>query len=828
MYRSPNGDIELFFTFFEEILEEECIYANRSIILGDFNIHFEYDNPRKDRLMKIAADAGFTQIVYNSTRLTNKSASLIDLIFTNDYNLIEVPRDFPQLSDHMVIGCYIETVSFNNTHEVVRKRNLDADNIDKIILELYGKTWNYNSTDVNVLYENLINNISGAVDKVAPVKKVKVSRASWSSPSLSEVRRERDKAYKKFRITKLPSDWNNYKQKRNKFVQVSRREKSNFFHRQIDQCKGNSKKMWTTLKELIGNKTKKTVNINNIEFENMNKTIEENFNNFYSKSVIDIATSIPPAMPNFNNSYEECSEEFVGFHKLNISELKKIIMNLKNKSTSDNICDVKFLKSTFCAIGYPLLHLVNTSLATGRLPRALKTSVIVPIPKVLAPTKPADYRPINLLSVMDKILETIVCNQLRSYLEKHKFIFKGQSGFRAKHSCETALQYVCSKWRSDIHGGNVILSVFIDLQRAFETIDRNRLIEKLQNYGVKEIALSWFSDYLSDRSHVTRVNGFISQEISSDMGVPQGSVLGPLLFILYINDVDKILRNSFVSLFADDTLVSVSGKNFHQLFNTINSELSILHNWLCVNRLKLNSSKTKYMVFGSKHNCKRFLENNYPICINTEIIEHTNKIKYLGVILDSQLNFSQNIDYICRKIGKKIGFFRRVSQNLSYWSRLLVFNTIVYPHFTYCNSLLVSCSKTDIKRLQVLQNKAMRTILSCSQYTPVRLMLKSLGWLSVSQSIERSNLLIIFKIQHKLLPQYLEQYLIPRCMKYSYNIRSKNNFDIQLSRTTHMQKSLFNDGLRLFNALSPDIKNSPNVRIFQHKLKNMYLNSNLS
>lgn len=271
--------------------------------------------------------------------------------------------------------------------------------------------------------------------------------------------------------------------------------------------------------------------------------------------------------------------------------------------------------------------------------------------------------------------------------------------------------------------------------------------------------------------------------------------------------------------------MSVSGKNFEQLVETINSELNILSTWLCLNKLKLNVSKTKYMVFGKKQDCKLFLENDYYVCIDNEQIQHTTQMRYLGVILDPQLNFSAHVNFICRKIGKKIGFFRRISHSLSHWSRLLVFNTIIYPHFNYCNSLLISCNNTDVQRLQVLQNKAMRIILSCTRYTPVRLMLGSLGWLSVSQGIEVSSTLFIFKIKHKLLPAYLQEYLIPRYMKHSYNIRSKNDFDIDFARTTHMQKSLFSDGLRLFNALPSEIRDSPNVRVFLHKLKRFYRNA---
>ena len=207
----------------------------------------------------------------------------------------------------------------------------------------------------------------------------------------------------------------------------------------------------------------------------------------------------------------------------------------------------------------------NKYLASNwKVPSELKTSVIVPIPKVTNPKIPAEFRPISLLPVVDKIIEIIVCEQLRNYFETNQLLFAGQSGFRANHSSESALQYVCTKWRRDINEGKVVLSIFVDLQRAFETIDRDILIKKLQLYGVNNSALVWIEDYLINRYQMTRVGGNVSSRIEITRGVPQGSVLGPLLFVIYVNDIYLALKKSFVNLFADDTLICIGGKGFQR------------------------------------------------------------------------------------------------------------------------------------------------------------------------------------------------------------------------------------------------------------------------
>lgn len=815
LYRSPNASPAVFLQYLEDKLGDELLHKQMTVFLGDINIDWQKNSSDTRKVKNIIQSSGFKQVVTKETRKTNTSASLIDYIITNDFNMQEVQRNFPIISDHEIIGVNIEVNGEQQEIQPIYSRHLSEDNISNIITELVGKMWNYTAVDVDVIYADFITNIQEALNKFAPVNKIKPRKCCWITQDVKQIQKNRDRAYQKFCFTGLSADWERYKKYRNEVVSMIRKNKTRYYEQNIDNCKGDSKRMWRALKDLVGTK-KQSTDFMEINFEHYDSSVEENFNKFFSDSLHDISESIE--YRKWEGQDFNIKTNFSNFKTINLSQLKKVIFSLKNKGSSDESLNIKLVKQLFCVIGYPLLYLINTSITTGKIPGDLKTSIITPIPKVNKPKLPSEFRPVNLLPAVDKIIETIVCNQLREYFEKNHLLFAGQSGFRGRHSCESAIQYVCADWREKINNGELVIAVFVDLQRAFETIDRGILIKKLENYGVNKCSLSWIDNYLKDRFHKTKIASRVSQKKESVLGVPQGSVLGPLLFVIYINDLHRALNNCFVNLFADDTLISVSGQNYLEIVNILNGELNVLYKWLCQNRLKLNSAKTKCMVLGSAGNCKKFHNLDLTLSINDVPIEFVNEIKYLGVILDPQLNFSVHVDYLCKKLGKKIGFFSRISYCVSKWTKMLIYKTIILPHFAYCSSLLISCNKEEVRKLQVQQNKIMRILLNCSKYTPIDYMLETLNWLNVEKNIKKANLLIIYKIEHNLMPEYLNTYLRKRMQFHDYNIRSKQNYNIDIVRTSALQKTLFYEGLRSFNELTDDIKNAPNVYTFSKRL----------
>lgn len=284
----------------------------------------------------------------------------------------------------------------------------------------------------------------------------------------------------------------------------------------------------------------------------------------------------------------------------------------------------------------------------------------------------------------------------------------------------------------------------------------------------------------------------------------------------------NVLQKSEIVLYADDTLIFTEGESDEQCHETLMRDLENINKWLKMNKLKLNESKTKIMALNT---------NSVSVYkINNVTIERVKQIKYLGFIIDEHLNFKEHIDYICKKIGKKIGFFKRVRKKMSILTAIHVYNTMIKPHFEFGSTIIYTCcTKTQIERLQKLQNKAMRSILNCNRYTSIQYMLNSLKWLNITQRLEFNTLNFIQKMKIGSAPEYLTQQLRFVGEVQPYQLRNAENFRLQRTTTTKMQRSLFYKGLQLYNMLPDNSKSERNMNIFKrncvHFIKNCRTNN---
>ncbi|CAL1671997.1 unnamed protein product [Lasius platythorax] len=475
------------------------------------------------------------------------------------------------------------------------------------------------------------------------------------------------------------------------------------------------------------------------------------------------------------------------------------------------------MKLVVKAAGEKICEVLNKSLEEGMFPTGWKEAIVVPIPKVRGTIKVEEFRPINKLPVYEKVLEIVVYKQLIEYLEKNNLLKECQSGFRARHSCETVLQCIISEWKREIAEGKMIGVVFLDLRRAFEVVNRKILISKLEGYGLKESVLNWFKSYLDNRTQRVKFNGILSPPVNVDVGVPQGSVLGPLLFLLYINDITEVIKDTCeIKLFADDAIIYTAGYSSKEISDKLNEKMKKIEKWLKINRLKLNIDKTKVMLLRGVR--KKVMEENFRVIMQNKMLEVVSEIKYLGVIIDKNLNFSAHVDYISKKVGAKLGIMRRTGASMSSYMKCTVYKAVVAPILEYCASVLIGISKTNVNNLQKLQNQGMRIILKCNKKTRIRDMLEALHFTSIDERIEYNVCLLVYKMINGMCPSYL--YNKSELVKHrsAINTRQKENVYIERCRSREEQKMLLHDGFKMYNKLPNDIKKEQRLQNYRRML----------
>jgi hypothetical protein len=368
-------------------------------------------------------------------------------------------------------------------------------------------------------------------------------------------------------------------------------------------------------------------------------------------------------------------------------EIGKIIDSLKSTAAGyDQIkpCIIKAIKNVILT---PITHLVNLSLKQGIFPNELKTAVVTPVYKKGLSNEINNYRPISVLSVFAKILEKIMYSRLVSFLDSVHILYPKQFGFRENHSTELAVTEAINIVTSSLNQKKLVLTVGMDLSKAFDTINHEILCNKLSKLGINGQPLNWFRSYLSNRKQMTRFNDSFSSIETVLCGVPQGSNLGPLLFILYINDIQHICDTCKAVLYADDcNLFFDFNANDSMIAPTVNAKLNEISEWFACNQLALNASKTNYIVFSGKRKIR--IDG---ISVNGTILTHKNEVNFLGIIIDQTLSWRPHIEAICLKISKSTGVLRKINRHLSKTSMILLYNSLVLPYLQYGISIWGGC-----------------------------------------------------------------------------------------------------------------------------------------
>ena len=444
----------------------------------------------------------------------------------------------------------------------------------------------------------------------------------------------------------------------------------------------------------------------------------------------------------------------------------------------------------------------------------MKIAKIVPIPKQGDPELCTNYRPISLLTGFSKILEKLVHARTVSFLRDNEILNNSQFGFRENCNTTHAILSLINQVNLSIDKKLHTIGIFLDFSKAFDTVNHDILLHKLSHYGIRGKALEWFESYLSNRTQYVCLNNIKSQSRKVECGVPQGSVLGPLLFVIYVNDFYKSSSKLSFILYADDSNLFASHKDPQTLLNTVNTELKSVYNWIKANKLSLNLSKTNYMLFSNTIN-----NLPGPITINNTDINKVQSMKFLGVHIDCKLSWKNHINQMCKVISRNIGVINRLKWTLPPKILLSLYSTLVLPHLTYGILAWGNSPQYLMDRVLLLQKKAMRVINHSSYNSSTDSLFKVNHVLKVQDIYRLSLATFMFQYHNNSLPHAFHGMFKTNNEMHKYPTRSSTSFHLPLTRTLLVKDSFLFSGPKLWNSLPKELTSVATIYTFKRKLK---------
>ena len=575
---------------------------------------------------------------------------------------------------------------------------------------------NYNVfSDVDIAYSDLIEKILKVVDKIAPFRELRIKNNTqdWFDQEVYEAINLREKRLKRFKSTQLHIHEELYKEAKYRAKNLINEKKKQFYKEKLKENIGKPKELWKTLKSLGLPSKKGSISKiclkkdDKISFDD--KTNVNTFKEFYCNLANELLAKLPPPSKRFGiTSVRKYYQNILDllpckFELANVSEdlILKLLKNINvNKAAGIDNLSGRFLKDGADVLAKPISEICNLSIKYSVFPTDCQIAKLKPLFKKGSTTLPKNYRPISLLPLISKIIEKVVHDQTQTFLDENKILYRFQSGFRKHFSTDSCLSYLNNKIATSFESGPHTGMILIDLQKAFDTINHEILINKLEFLGFSKNAVMWFKSYLSKRKFKVNLNKTFSEPGELLCGVPQGSILGPLLFLLYINDMPQAVKCELL-LYADDTCLIFQHKDIKEIENQLNQNFSFICDWFVDNKLSIHfgDDKTKSILFTSKHKVKKASPLN--IQYKDIKIKQYSKVTYLGCILDETLSGESMAAHVINKINSRLKFLYRQNKFLDSSLRRLLCNAMIQPFFDYaCNAWYPNLNKNLKTRLQ--------------------------------------------------------------------------------------------------------------------------------
>jgi exonuclease III len=755
VYRPP-GDVDMAIEALENNLNQLRKYKCTDIIIvGDLNIDLSSTSTQANTLLSCTLGHEYLQLITEHTRVTERGESLIDHVYVKSNKLFESYVITTDLSDHYATATVITGTKVSNKKTEITKRWFTPETYTQLETLLTAHDWSpMDNLNTNEAAIHLEKTITEYCDLLAPVetRKLKTRRVNqWTTKGIMISLKHSSRLYKKYKKSKKPDMKSQYKNYKKLLDKVIKRAKDSHYDKMITDAGSDSRRLWSIINEVIDRKQSRHA-IPSV-FRNGDKTITGKkeianlFNRYFAKIGKKMADS-QPDIPGFEEHLNKVNTTF-SLRSISQDEVEKIMSKQQPKlSCGIDTINNKLVKTCSKGLAKPMTMIINKSIAEAQVPATYKKARLIPLFKKGATGDCGNYRPVSLLSALSKILEKVICKQMMSYLDENNLLCPDQFGFRPKSQTNHVVQKMMNTITNSAEQNKVTIATYLDLSKAFDCLQYDKLFKKLEALGFDTNATNWFKDYLSNRTQCVDLDGPLSDWEKVNLGVPQGSICGPILFLLYINDVNNSDSEAIFTKFADDTTVLTTGSSIKEATDKMNRSMKNIDLWFSQNKLNLNPSKTRYMIFNPDKKDPD-INNSQLVKIGDEYLERVwrkgkeKAFKLVGVWIDEDLKWTTHINTVQKKINSALYGLSKTGRTLSSRNKRLLYMGLIQSHLVFGAPFWGMAKKTRLAPLITAQKKAVRKIYNLKYRESTQNYFKSGGLLKLPELIKYSTITYI-------------------------------------------------------------------------------------
>ena len=847
-YRPPNTNKHDFFSEISISLNKMIGKYDNIVLAGDLNIDdsISLSESSQNHLSDMKDVFSLTNLIKEPTCFKSQNGTLLDLILTNRPRSFMKSQSFETgLSDCHKLVCSILRASFKKLPpKIVKYRDNRNFNQEKFLQDLDRKLIQgdlYRNCDEP--YQKLSENFIDILNFHAPLKEkhIRGNHAPFMTKELSKAIMEKSKARNKY--LKWPSRENyvSHKKSKNKCNSLTRKAKKLFFKKATKDGIMTNKKFWSTVKPFLTNKGCISNDFISIEKDgeliSNEKELVEIFNENYINIVEKSSGKKPSSIGDCLNASEDVStvKEIIARYsnhpsiqkiknsfsfnsrfelpKPTASDINKIIKSLDtNKATGPDGISAKYVKISANIIDSHLSNIISYDLSDNQYSEHAKTAAVRPCYKKDDRTKVKNYRPVSLLNIFSKIYERFLHENLTNYV--NSFLSKFISAYRKSYSSNHVLLRLIENWKKCLDEKKFVGAVLMDLSKAFDSIPHDLLIAKMYAYGFSIDAVTFFYSYLKRRNQSVKINNTHSVFQILLSGVPQGSILGPLLFNIFINDLYLWITKTDLLNFADDNTISAAGKTIEDLILTLETDSQKAIEWFKLNEMIVNPDKFQAIIVKKNTNIK----DSYPLKINDQIINSESSVKLLGIEIDNKLSFDKHISTLCKKASNQLNAIGRIQNYMGFKEKEVLINSFVYSNFNYCPLVWHFCSSKSLNKIEKIQERALRLLHNDFVNDYSRLLEKS-GKSTMTIKRLRCLALEIFKTLNDQNPNYMKEIFsrntnhTHRPLDIKVNYKNTTKFGINSLRSL---------GPHIWNSLPKFVKEETNFEKFKEFINDWF------